>query len=190
MLPKPAAMAVPPSTTSPMSWNPAVPPPPVIGAAVGGGGVYEGVGDGVAGGVTLAVLVGGEVVGAGVLGLAPALEVLLLVGLLTDGELTLGDKSVGGALVVVVPGPEQAASATQASTVVRPQPMTVSLTRCAVHAMAVRAFIQPPHALGNHHFPVFDRRNRRWKENAWRAFGGHNTGPQHKQPMACSPPEY
>jgi hypothetical protein len=57
--------------------------------------------------------------------------------------------------------PEQAESATQASTVVRHQPTAVSLTRCAVHAMAVRAFIEPPHALGNHHFPVADRRNRR-----------------------------
>jgi hypothetical protein len=60
------------------------------------------------------------------------------------------------------PGLEvQADSATQASMVVRPQPTAASLSLCAVHAMAVRAFIEPPHALGNDHFPVAVRRNRR-----------------------------
>jgi hypothetical protein len=42
--------------------------------------------------------------------------------------------------------PVQAESATQASTIVRAEPTAVSLTRCAVHAMALRAFIGPPHA--------------------------------------------
>jgi hypothetical protein len=53
----------------------------------------------------------------------------------------------------------QAESATQASMVVRPQPTTVSRIRCDVHAMAVRALIEPPRVLGNDHFPVAGRRN-------------------------------
>ena len=57
----------------------------------------------------------------------------------------------------------QAESATQAI-MVRPQPAAVSRTRCAVPAMAVRALIEPPRALGNDHFPVARRRNRRGKE--------------------------
>jgi hypothetical protein len=57
----------------------------------------------------------------------------------------------------------QAESATQASMVVRPQPTAVSRTRCDVHAMAVRALIEPPRVLGNDHFPVAGRRN---EENA------------------------
>jgi hypothetical protein len=64
----------------------------------------------------------------------------------------------------VVEGLEvQAESATQASMVVRPQPKTVSRTRCDVPAMAVRALIEPPGVLGNDHFPVAGRRNRRRK---------------------------
>ena len=50
-------MAAPPSTASPASWNPAVPPPPVTGAAVGIG-LYEGLGDGLASGVGLTVALG------------------------------------------------------------------------------------------------------------------------------------
>jgi hypothetical protein len=57
----------------------------------------------------------------------------------------------------------QAESATQASMVVRPQPTTVSRTRCDVPAIAVRALIGPPRVLGNDHFPVAGRRNRRRK---------------------------
>jgi hypothetical protein len=57
----------------------------------------------------------------------------------------------------------QAESATQASTVVRPQPTAVSRTRCDVHAMAVPALIEPPRVLGNDHFPDAGRRN---EENA------------------------
>ena len=57
----------------------------------------------------------------------------------------------------------QAESATQASMVVRPQPKTVSRTRCDVPAMAKRALIEPPGVLGNDHFPVAGRRNRRRK---------------------------
>jgi hypothetical protein len=79
----------------------------------------------------------------------------------------------------------QAESATQASMVVRPQPTTVSRTRCDVHAMAVRALIEPPRVLGNDHFPVAGRRNEE-------STGDLNVEPKrwHKQAMACSPSEY
>lgn len=155
-------MAVPPSTASPASWNPAVPPPPVTGAA--GYGVDKGVGDGLVKGSGLA-LADGDGLGEA-LALAEGLgEVLSLAALfaeaLTDDEpVTAGENTAGGEELDV-----QAESATQASTVMRPQPTAVSLTRCAVHAMAVRAFIEPPRALGNHHFPVADRRNRPPKGN-------------------------
>jgi hypothetical protein len=159
MLPTPAAMAVPPSTASPAFWNPAVPPPPVTGATVGIG-VNEGIGDGLAEGSGLGLLESDGLGEADGLALALA-EALGLGETLTDEEpVTAGVNTAGGVELDV-----QAESATQASTVVKPQPTAVSLTRCAVHAMAVRAFIEPPHALGNHHFPVADRRNRRPKGN-------------------------
>jgi hypothetical protein len=160
-------MAAPPSTANPVSWNPAVPPPPVTGASVGNG-LGEGLADGVAEDVALSLEL------AEALDDALAEELVLAVafveapveGLPEELPLALGENDepstvpdyVGVEGLVV-----QAESTAQASTVVRPQPMAVSLTRCAVHAMAVRAFIEPPHALGNDHFPVADRRNRRWK---------------------------
>ena len=153
-------MAVPPSTASPASWNPAVPPPPVTGATVGNGVVTTGLGDGLAEGSGLGLLESDGLGEADGLALALA-EALGLGETLTDAEpVTAGVNTAGGVELDV-----QAESATQASTVVKPQPTAVSLTRCAVHAMAVRAFIEPPHALGNHHFPVADRRNRRPKGN-------------------------
>jgi hypothetical protein len=159
-------MAAPPSTASPVSWNPAVPPPPVTGAAVGIG-LNEGLGDGLAADVALALelaealddALAGELALA--LDEAPAEELVEEVGL-TVGEndepsTVPDDEGDEGGLEV------QAESATQASTVVRPQPTAVSLALCAVRAMAVRAFIEPPRALGNDHFPVAGRRNRRRK---------------------------
>jgi hypothetical protein len=157
MLPRPAAMAVPPSTASPASWNPAVPPPPATGAKVGNEVVTTGLGDGLAEGSGLGV-VESDGLGEGD-GLALG-EALGLGGPLTDEPVTAGVNTAGGVELDV-----QAESATQARTVVKPQPTAVSLTRCAVHAIAVRGFIEPPHALGNHHFPVADRRNRRPKGN-------------------------
>ena len=158
-------MAAPPSTANPVSWNPAVPPPPVTGASVGNG-LDEGVADGVAEDVALALEL------AEALDDALAEELVVAVafveapveGLPEELPLALGENDEPSTVPddVGVEGlPVQAESATQASTVVRPQPTAVSLTRCAVHAMAVRAFIEPPHALGNDHFPVADRRNRR-----------------------------
>jgi hypothetical protein len=161
-------MAAPPTTASPASWNPAVPPPPVTGAAVGYG-LYEGLGDGLGEGVTVGLTdVDGLTEELGLV-LAeevakPLLAVLLAVAVAV--VLALGENTV----VDEVPADVQAESATQASTVKKPQPTAVCLTRCAVHAMAVRAFIGPPHAPGNDHFPVAVRRNRRRKETAWSAF--------------------
>ena len=152
----PAAMAVPPSTASPASWNPAVPPPPVTGATVGNGVVNTGLGDGLGEGSGLGLFESDGLGEADGLALAEALG---LDETLTDAEpVTAGVNTAGGVELDV-----QAESAMQATTVVRPQPRPASLTRCAVHAMAVRASIEPPHALGNHHFPVADRRNRRPK---------------------------
>jgi hypothetical protein len=153
-------MAVPPSTASPASWNPAVPPPPVTGATVGNGVVTTGLGDGLAEGLGL---LDGLAEGLGLsvaVGELSGLAVLLVEEVADELPVTAGVNTAGGVELDV-----QAESATQASTVVKPQPTAVSLTRCAVHAMAVRAFIEPPHALGNHHFPVADRRNRRPKGN-------------------------
>jgi hypothetical protein len=58
--------------------------------------------------------------------------------------LTLGENTVP--VPVPVPLDVQAETAMQANTLTRPQPMVLGLTRCAVHAMAVRALIGPPHA--------------------------------------------
>jgi hypothetical protein len=147
-------MAAPPSTASPASWNPAVPPPPVMGAAVGNG-LNEGVGEGLrlalgeGLGLTLTLLVGLEVA------LVPSLAEVLA-ETLTE-PLAVGENT----LVPGVPEDVQAETATQASTLVRPQPTAVSLTRCAVHAMAARAFIRPPRAPAkDDHFPAGGPRNR------------------------------
>jgi hypothetical protein len=122
--------------------------------------VTTGLGDGLAEGSGLGLLESDGLGEADGLALALA-EALGLGETLTDAEpVTAGVNTAGGVELDV-----QAESATQASTVVKPQPTAVCLTRCAVHAMAVRAFIEPPHALGNHHFPEADRRNRRPKGN-------------------------
>ena len=114
-----------------------MPPPPVTGAALGTG-LGVGLGEGAGLGLSESDGLGeplpdelaaefGEVVPVGA-DLAPAEP--LAVGRYVDA---------GG---VVVEGLEvQAESATQASMVVRPQPTTVSRTRCDVPAMAVRALI-------------------------------------------------
>jgi hypothetical protein len=173
MLPRPATIAAPPTTASPASWNPAVPPPPVTGAALGtglGDGLAEGSGlvlsdaDGLA--EVLVVSLADELAVAVALSLAlvpalalvpdeaPPLEVLVAVELTPAEPLAVGMKVDGGVEPEV-----QAERATQASMVVRPQPTALSRTRCDVPAMAVRALIEPPRALGNDHFPVADRRN-------------------------------
>jgi hypothetical protein len=150
-------MAAPPSTASPASSKPAVPPPPVTGA--GGYEVYAGLGEG-----------GGAVEGVW-LGVGLALgEPLSLAE-----PLALGEKPVieaVGVEVVVVPVvlAVHAESATQVSTVIRPQPMAAGLSRCALDAMAVRAPIEPPRALGNHHFPMASR------QTARAAFAGDRPG--------------
>ena len=167
MLPRPATIAAPPTTASPASWNPAVPPPPVTGAPLGtglGDGLGEGDGLGLSDGDGLAegLVLSDELA----LALSLALDEAVLVAVeLTPAEPPAVGINVdaGGVTGGVEEGPEvQAESARQASMVVRPQPTTVSRTRCDVHAMAVRALIEPPRVLGNDHFPVAGRRN---KEN-------------------------
>jgi hypothetical protein len=164
MLPRPATIAAPPSTASPVSWNPAVPPPPVTGAPLGtglGDGLGEGSGLGLSDvdGLAEALVLADELALvlslalALVLDEAPPLAVLVAVELAPGEPLTVG-RNVDGVLPEV-----QAERATQASMVVRPQPTAVSRTRCDVHAMAVRALIEPPRVLGNDHFPVAGRRN-------------------------------
>ena len=145
MLAAPARMAAPPSTASPASWNPAVPPPPVTGAAVGFG---DGLDGGLVGG--LGVPLGG--------GLAVWLAVWLAVSLALAVPLPLAEPlaeadsleplAVGEIMLTFDDElePVQAESATQATAIMRAGPTAVSLTRYAVHAMALRAFIGPPHA--------------------------------------------
>jgi hypothetical protein len=166
-------MAAPPSTANPPSWNPAVPPPPVTGALVGYG-LYEGLGYGLYEGLGDGLTDADGLVEALALALAEALDealtVLLALALALTEPLAEGDNTVTDDDTDGLPLDVQAESATQASTVARP-PVAVSLTRCAVHAMAVRAFIEPPHTLGNDHFPVAGRRNRRRTETAYPAFG-------------------
>jgi hypothetical protein len=161
-------MAAPPSTASPASWKPAVPPPPVTGAWVG---MTSGLGVANSGkGLSLADVDGLDGWMFSLTGLSEVLELAVLaLAVLVEEEvapLAWGERVDTG----VEELPVQAESATQTSVVARAQPR-VSLTRCAVHAMAVRVLIEPPHALGNHHFPVAGRRNRCRKENVRQAFG-------------------
>jgi|HubBroStandDraft_5_1064220.scaffolds.fasta_scaffold264822_1 hypothetical protein len=199
MPPRPATIAKPPTTARPASWNPAVPPPPVTGAPLGTG-VYEGLGDGLAEGLWLALDVVDGVAEELVLELAlsdtdalaladaPALALaeVLAVAVEVALELALGEPLN---TVTEEEVPEvQAESATQAIMVVRPQPTAVYRTRCDVHAMAVRTLIEPPHALGNDHFPVAARRNRRRKgkrvAGLWSltAPAGERTGQKDRRP--------
>jgi hypothetical protein len=141
-----------------------VPPPPVTGAPLGtglGDGLGEGAGLGLsdADGLAEALALSEELA----LALSLALDegVPVAVEVAPAEPLAVGRNVDGG---VVVEGLEvQAESAMQASMVVRPQPTTVSRTRCDVPAMAVRALIGPPRVLGNDHFPVAGRRNRQRK---------------------------
>ncbi|HEV2260347.1 MAG TPA: hypothetical protein VGS06_45155 [Streptosporangiaceae bacterium] len=170
-------MAAPPSTASPVSWNPAVPPPPVAGPPLGtewlpgellepDAGVLLEPDAGLLlepdAGLLLEPDAGvllepdaGALLEEPVCGLevplapdeAPPLAAPLALEL--PDPLTVGDSTVTGGVLLEV----QAESATHASMVVRPQPATVSRTRCDVHAMAVRALIEPPRDPGNDHFP-------------------------------------
>ena len=162
MLPRPATIAAPPTTASPASWNPAVPPPPVTGAPLGtglGDGLGEGDGLGLSDGDGLAEALALSDELALVLSLALELDEAVLVAVeVSPAEPLAVGRNVDGGGVEAEPE-VQAESATQASMVVRPQPTTVSRTRCDVHAMAVRALIEPPRVLGNDHFPVAARRN-------------------------------
>jgi hypothetical protein len=147
MLARPATMAAPPSTASPASWNPAVPPPPVTGASEGIG-LGEGLGDWLSAGEALWLTdcdaldeaLWLEALSLEALDEVPLLGVLLALGDNNDSD----EEGVVDPVPVPAPDEVQAESATQASMVVRPQPTAVSLTRCAVPAMPVRALIGPP----------------------------------------------
>jgi hypothetical protein len=160
MLPRPATIAAPPSTASPASWNPAVPPPPVTGAPLGTG-VGDGLGEGDGLGLSDADGLAEGLVLSDELALSLALsldEAPPLVVLVEPAEPLAVGRNVDAGGVEAEPE-VQADSATQASMVVRPQPTTVSRTRCDVHSVEVRALIEPPRVLGNDHFPVAGRRN-------------------------------
>jgi hypothetical protein len=147
MLPRPATIAAPPTTASPASWNPAVPPPPVTGAPLGtglGDGLGEGSGLGLsdADGLAEALALSDELALSLVLSLALELDEAVLVAVeVTPAETLAVGRNVDGGGVVVEGLEVQAERATQASMVVRPQPTTVSRTRCDVPAMAARALI-------------------------------------------------
>jgi len=178
----------------------------VTGAAVGIG-LNEGLGDGLAEGLGL-----GDADGLGeeltltlvdalaeVVATLPPTPVAVTVTLTVTPSLTVGDRIVTGE----VEGLDvQAESATQASMVVRPQPTTVSRTRCDVHAMAVRALIEPPRVLGNDISRSPAAETGAGRENARpplvagriarKSVSGLNGEPGRcdKQAMACSPSEY
>ena len=143
-----------------------MPPPPVTGAASGtglGDGLGEGTGlalgdaDGLTLVLTLVLTLTDVLALVLVRGEEPPLAVPVAVELVPAEGIKVDGGGVEAGLEV------QAESATQASMVVRPQPTAVRRTRWDVHAMAVRALIEPPHVLGNDHFPVPGPRN---EENA------------------------
>jgi hypothetical protein len=115
----------------------------------GGYEVYAGLGDG-----------GGTVEGVGLGVGLPLVEVLSLAEPLALGEKPVIEEVGVDVEVPPVVVPVQAESATQVTTVMRPQPTAAGLSRCALDAMAVRAPIEPPRAPGDHHFPMASRRNR------------------------------
>ena len=141
-----------------MFWNPAVPPPPVAGAAMGKGvegwlGVGEGVGvDDLlaeAFGDTLALLVGGVVLGVGVPGVGvpgvgvPGVAVDCPVGVAVPvpvGE-PPGENDVG-----IPEGVPEVQAETDADTTRAAHPIATNLPRSRFPAMAERIFMGPPHA--------------------------------------------
>jgi hypothetical protein len=123
-------------TKSMPSCSPAVPPPPVTGAAIGIGlGVGLGVGDG-----------DGD---ADVDSLAEGLALVLsLAELLSLADVLTELAGVGGYTVVPLPPEVQAEIAADTSTAKMAQPTAVTVARRAIVAIAVRTFIEPPHAPG------------------------------------------
>jgi hypothetical protein len=146
-----------------------------VTGAPSGTGLGDGLGDGLADGSGLALCDADALVLMLVVVLADELALVLALVVVRGEEPPLavpvavelapaeGMKVDGGGVEVEAGLEVQAESATQASMVVRPQPTAVRRTRCDVHAMAVRALIEPPHVLGNDHFPVPGPRN---EENA------------------------
>ena len=119
-------------------------PPPPVSAAPLGTGVGEGLGEGDGLGLSDADGLAEGLVLSDELALSLALsldEEPPLAVLVEPAEPLAVGRYVDAGGVVVEGLEVQAESATQASMVVRPQPTTVSRTRCDVPAMAVRAFI-------------------------------------------------
>jgi hypothetical protein len=165
MLPAPAAIAAAPITSSRPSWNPAVPPPPVTGAWVG-----MGLGDGLGLGVTVVVMVW---VGVTVTVVVPEPgDVLPLAGLLVSpapeevSELMIVKEDSEGGVELL---PEHAERARIPSMIRAPQPMAVGLALSAVVPMAVRTFIEPPHARFSP-TPAADNRHRKESARPTRSF--------------------
>jgi hypothetical protein len=142
MLPAPATIAAAPSASSRPSWNPAVPPPPVTGGWVG---IGLGDGLGLVVGVTVVVVVGVTVV------------VVVWVGVPVWVEVPVSPPEAVCELMIVMEGTDelevpddvQAERVAVPTKIRAPQPAAVSLARSAVLSIAVRTFIEPPHA----HFP-------------------------------------
>jgi hypothetical protein len=131
-----------------VSRNPAVPPPPVAGAAVGSGladglgaadcsadGDSDGDSDGLAEGLVLSEA------------LAVPLGKMVEVGEVVPAGENEDDPAEG------VDDPEQAETAAEASMVMVPQPMTVSIALSPVPATVVRTFMEPPARSGRRQVP-------------------------------------
>ena|SRR5215469_11541586 len=135
MLPAPASTAVPPTAKSKVCWSPDVPPPPVAGAAVGAVFVVGAACAGLAGGLVVSEPFGLAEPAAAPLGDSDGVGEAL-----SPGE-NDGDPAEGG-----VDPPEQAETAAEATMVMVPQPMTVSIALSPVPATVMRTFMEPPHA--------------------------------------------
>lgn len=166
MLPVPARIAATPSATSRPSWNPAVPPPPVTGAPVRIGlddGLCDPLDVWLAGWLALEVWVAGVPVAEVLVLVAEVLVPVEMPGVVTGVVLPGVDvlpalaEPLPEALVDVPPMKEendgvgdpddvQAETAAVPSMVRAPKPAAVSLALSAVLPMAVRTFIEPPHA--------------------------------------------
>jgi hypothetical protein len=122
---------------------------------------------------------GGELVVGVPLGVGLPVGELLLLGVLLEVEDGLSEPlALGGNREIEeegvgsppVPLEVQAESATQVSTAMRPQPTAVDLSRCAVHAMAVRPLIEPSSCSRQRPFPDGHPQKPAPKETVWPTF--------------------
>ena len=159
MLPAPARIAAPPSVTSRVSWNPAVPPPPVSGAAVGKAPAdWVGVGEGAGAAALLAVVLAdalallpdGEAVAVPVavpVGVAVPVPVGVPVSVPVGVAVPVLVGEPPGANDVGVPdGVPPVQAETDADTSTAAHPIAINLPLSRVPAIAERIFMGPPHA--------------------------------------------